>query len=496
MRGEKRIDRRGPPLLKSALAAGLLATGLNLFATSAGLAASNEPLTGALEAGLISAGLIEPTGYLSDPAVALAATNSPLTRLTTPRASQPPLHQALTLTVARGDTLMDLLVSAGIDRSEAHEAITALRAVFRPRDLKVGQEVHLRLAGLGDAVDGATDGNSSTEVTADGRDEAGRLLGLSLRPSVEQEVAVTRSADNAFQAKAVERPLGRRFAAVSGRIESSLAAAAQQAGLPPKVLIQGIRAFSYDVDFQRDLQVGDRFEFFYETFHDSDGELAKTGKLFFGRMTLSGSEIALYRHDLEDGDWDYFNPNGQSVRRALLRTPVDGARISSGYGKRRHPVLGYNKMHRGVDFAAPKGTPIYAAGKGVIDFAGRNGAYGKYVRIRHDSTYKTAYAHLSRYGKGIKGGVRVKQGQIIGYVGSTGRSTGPHLHYEILKNGKQTNPRKVKMPSGIKLTGAALERFGIAREEIDRLRDENRRAPQQVAQGQSGDRRARRKAER
>ena len=238
------------------------------------------------------------------------------------------------------------------------------------------------------------------------------------------------------------------------------------------------------MDFQREIQPGDRFEFFYETFHDDRGALAKTGKLFYGRMRLSGETVELYRHELANGEWDYYNAKGKSVRKALLRTPIDGARISSGFGKRRHPILGYTKMHRGVDFAAPRGTPVYAAGKGVVEYVGRKGAYGKYVRIRHDKTYKTAYAHLSRYGKGVRKGTRVSQGQVIGYVGTTGRSTGPHLHYEVIKKGRQTNPRKVKLPSGIQLQGKDLARFQLAREEIARLREEYRRPPQQLAHDQ------------
>jgi len=180
--------------------------------------------------------------------------------------------------------------------------------------------------------------------------------------------------------------------------------------------------------------------------------------------------MEIFLHSPSEGEADYFDPKGQSVRKALLRTPIDGARISSGYGKRRHPILGYNKMHRGVDFSAPRGTPVYAAGKGVVEYASRNGAYGKYIRIRHGGEFKTAYAHLKGYAKGIARGKRVKQGQVIGYVGSTGRSTGPHLHYEVLRNGKQTNPRNMKLPAGPKLAGQSLESFQAARVEIDRMR--------------------------
>ncbi len=184
-------------------------------------------------------------------------------------------------------------------------------------------------------------------------------------------------------------------------------------------------------------------------------------------MTLSGKRHPIYLHAPRDGDSDYFDDRGQSARKALMRTPIDGARLSSGFGRRRHPILGYTKLHRGVDFAAPRGTPIYAAGNGVVVRSGRNGAYGKYVRIRHNSRYSTAYAHMRAIDRGARRGKRVKQGQIIGTVGTTGRSTGPHLHYEILAGGRRTNPMKVKMPPGRKLKGEALEDFQVARAVID-----------------------------
>ena len=235
-----------------------------------------------------------------------------------------------------------------------------------------------------------------------------------------------------------------------------------------------IRAFSFDVDFQRELQPGDRFALLYETLHEHDGQLAKPGDLLYAELVLSGKPIGIYRFTPESGITDYFTADGRSVRKSLLRTPIDGARISSGYGMRRHPILGYSKMHRGVDFAAPTGTPIYAAGHGTVEKAARFGGYGKYVRIRHNGSYKTAYAHLSRYGRGIKAGARVKQGQVIGYVGSTGRSTGPHLHYEVISNGKQVNPRSIKLPAGERLKGADLKAFQEARERIDALRERHR----------------------
>ncbi len=246
--------------------------------------------------------------------------------------------------------------------------------------------------------------------------------------------------------------------------------AGQEAGVPTPVMIELIHAFSYDVDFQREVRKADNFELLYESHYDAGGNLAKTGAVIYAALTLSGRQLELYRFMPKSGLTDYFDAQGQSVRKALLRTPVDGARVSSRFGMRKHPILGYSKMHQGVDFAAPRGTPVFAAGDGVIAQSGRNGGYGKYVRIRHTSNYHTAYAHLQKFAKGQKSGQRVKQGDIIGYVGSTGRSTGPHLHYEVLKNGRQVNPTELKLPKGEKLRGADLKAFVKERARTDRLR--------------------------
>ncbi|MFQ6018237.1 MAG: M23 family metallopeptidase [Kiloniellaceae bacterium] len=355
--------------------------------------------------------------------------------------------------VAKGDTLMALLTGAGIARSEAHQAITALREVYSPRDLRPGQEIRLTLA-----------------ATAPPKRE-GRLLSLSLRPSVERDVRVSRQGGAGFVAKAIDRVLVRKTTGARGTIENNLSVALGRAGVPIPVMIELIRAFSFDVDFQRELRPGDGFEVLYQALYEESGDLAKPGPILYGALTLSGRRLELYGFTPKSGRSDYFDATGQSVRKTLMRTPIDGARLSSRYGMRRHPILGYSRMHRGIDFAAPTGTPIYAAGDGVIDIAGWNGNYGKYLRIRHNSTYRTAYAHLSRFAKGMRKGKRVRQGQVIGYVGSTGRSTGPHLHYEVLVDRRQTNPLKIRLPSGEKLKGEELRDFQAARAEVDGLRD-------------------------
>ncbi len=375
------------------------------------------------------------------------------------------------LRVGRGDTLMDLLVDAGVARREAHEAIVALRKFYDPRTLKPGQEIRVTLS---EATDGAGAG-------------AGRLLTLALQPNVEQDLRVTRRGDDTFVAETVARQLLRVAISAEGRIDNNLSAAAQGAGLPMPVLVEMIRIFSFDVDFQRELQPGDRFEVLYEALFEDDGSLAKTDGVLYASLTLSGHRLDMYNFTPHEGHTGFFDSKGQSVRKTLMRTPIDGARLSSGFGMRKHPVLGYSRLHKGTDFAAPRGTPIYAAGDGVVELAGRNGAYGNYLRIRHNSTYKTAYAHMKRIAKGMRRGKRVRQGQIIGYVGSTGRSTGPHLHYEVLRGGRQVNPLKIRLPSGEKLKAAELESFERERARIDALREQVRDSDAVIVQASCWD---------
>ena len=394
-----------------------------------------------------------------------------------------PAEISRSLQVGRGDTLMAMLVTAGVARREAHEAIEAAREFYDPRGLRPGQEIRVTLA-MGAATGAAT---GADESGADTR----RLLALSLQPNVEQELRVTRDADDGFVAETITRQLLRVAMNAEGRIDNNLSTAARDAGLPMPVLVEMIRIFSFDVDFQRELQPGDSFEVLYEALFEEDGSLAKTDGVLYASLTLSGERLDMYNFTPQSGHDDFFDRKGQSVRKTLMRTPIDGARLSSRFGMRKHPVLGYTRQHKGVDFAAPRGTPIYAAGDGVIESAGRNGGYGKYLRIRHNSTYKTAYGHMTRIAKGMRRGKRVRQGQIIGYVGSTGRSTGPHLHYEVLRGGRQVNPLKIKLPSGEKLKAADLESFQRHRADIDaqrrRVRDSDALIAQAGCQLRSGD---------
>ena len=276
--------------------------------------------------------------------------------------------------------------------------------------------------------------------------------------------------ENKLVANKIEKVLYKKTSLSEGIIKSSLFRAAQKDNIEPEVIIEFARVFGFEIDFQRDIRKNDIFQIVYEKYVDDDGEVQKSGDIIYAYMNNKGREISLYRFVDRKGIVGYYQTNGKSIEKALMKTPINGARLSSTFGMRKHPILGYNKMHRGTDFAAPKGTPIMASGAGTIEVARWNGAYGKYIRIKHNSKYKTAYAHLNGYARGIRIGTKVRQGQIIGYVGSTGRSTGPHLHYEVLVNGKRKNSQRLKLPSGRTLRGEDREKFEISRIKVDVMR--------------------------
>ena len=253
---------------------------------------------------------------------------------------------------------------------------------------------------------------------------------------------------------------------INNKIDSSLYNAAVEAGVEPNIIIEFARIFGFEVDFQRDIRKGDHFEIFYEKFEDDNNKVRDTGKIIYASMTVNGEEINLYNFEFK-GDEEYYDIKGKSITKSLMKTPINGARLSSSFGMRKHPILGYNKMHKGTDFAAPSGTPIMASGTGTITRARWCGGGGNCVKIKHNSTYETVYAHMKAFAKGIREGKKVKQGQIIGYVGSTGLSTGPHLHYEVIVNGKKVNSQKLKLPSGKILKGEARKEFELERIKID-----------------------------
>lgn len=353
-------------------------------------------------------------------------------------------------TIAAGDTLKRVLRKVGVRNDEANRAIRALAKTFKPRRLRPGHQLKLQLQ------------------PPEAAGQSPVLLSIDFTADAKTDIALIRDGKGGFVAQRHNRELGRRLAYGAGVIKSSLYQTGTQEGIPPTALINMVNIFSFDVDFQRDIQRGNKFGLFYERLTDETGATADIGQVIFARLKLRRRDIKLYRFKLKNGKIDYFNTKGRSVQKFLLSTPTDGARISSGFGRRRHPVLGYSKLHKGVDFAAPRGTPVYASGDGVIEVAKYYGSYGNYVRIRHNKQYKTAYAHLKKFARGIRAGIRVKQRRIIGYIGTTGRSTGPHLHYEVLYRKKHVNPRGVRIPTGIKLAGKERRRFNAERKKIDK----------------------------
>lgn len=366
-----------------------------------------------------------------------------------------------TVMVGDGDTLSSILINAGVHPLEAQDAIIAIQAVYKPRDLRAGQQITLT---FGPQKNGKSNGSSNghangTNGTNGNGAHESAFQGLNLLASIDRKVGISRNGNGGFSSHEVKRELKKKMARSEGVIHISLGQATAAQGVPRDVVAEMVGAFSYDVDFQRDIQNNDAFEIMFEGLYDDENQFVRGGRILFAALTLSGVRMPIYRYTNPNGMVEFYNEKGESVQKALLRTPVNSARLSSGYGKRRHPILGYNKMHKGVDFAAKKGTTIRAAGDGVISQAGRNGAYGHYVSIRHNSEYSTAYAHLSKYKKGVRVGKRVKQGAVIGYVGSTGRSTGSHLHFEVVRDGKRINPLSVKLPSGTKLAGKELKTF-------------------------------------
>jgi murein DD-endopeptidase MepM/ murein hydrolase activator NlpD len=364
-----------------------------------------------------------------------------------------------TVEVARGDTLTGILVENGIDDGEARSAVAALSSVYEPTSIRAGQNVTLTFA-----------------------PEGSPLVSIALTPSAERDVLVTRAADGSFAVEDNVKVLTAVEKRARGRIDGSLYASVMAAGVPEAVVVDLIHIYSYDVDFQREVKSGDAFDILYTHYLDETGAAIKGGDIQYAELTLGREKKPLYRFTTADNDTDYYTPRAVSGKRQLMRTPVDGARLSSKFGLRRHPVLGYTKMHKGVDFAAPKGTPVMASGNGVVKMARWHGGYGNFIELTHTNSYSTGYGHLSRIARGIRPGVRVRQGQVIAYVGSTGRSTGPHLHYEVMLKSKQINPMGVKLPTGRELTGKDLIAFQANLGRIQTVLNEQPGATAKVAQ--------------
>ena len=299
-----------------------------------------------------------------------------------------------------------------------------------------------------------------------------KILGFSVQTSKTKTINFYRNtAIDDFEYKEIEKNLKQIIVFKEAEITSSLYSSAIDIGIQPNVIIDFARIYGFQVDFQRDIWKDDSFQLVYETFLDENGKILETGNIIYANLILQGRENPLYIFKNKK-DYDHFDQFGKSIRKSLMKTPINGARLSSSFGIRKHPILGFNKMHKGTDFAAPMGTPIMASGEGKIVRARWCGGGGNCVKIKHNSTYSTVYAHMSKFGRNIKEGVRIKQGQIIGYVGSTGMSTGPHLHYEVIENGRKINSQKLKLPSGKILKGKERELFEIEKIKINVLKSE------------------------
>jgi murein DD-endopeptidase MepM/ murein hydrolase activator NlpD len=387
-----------------------------------------------------------------------------------------------TLTLDRGDTLAGALTDAGVSQTDANAVILALAKVYDPKAVKPGESFDISFTSVPDQPvaqiiytppPGSADAVSDEDDSGSGALEqvpetpVGKLLSLHYSPSLGHDITIARGADGAFSVHDVQRTLEARYHRAGATIDSSLYLAAMRAGIPADVVVKMIHMFSYEVDFQRDLKPGNAFEVLYNDYYTEDGQPAKEGDIQYAALKVGGRTIALYRYQPDGEPADYFDARGQSAKSMLMKTPVDGAHITSGFGMRFHPILGYSRMHKGIDFGVPVGTPVMAAGSGVVQQEGRLGGYGNFVLVNHQNGYSTAYAHLSRFAPGIHIGSRVRQGQVIAFSGNTGMSTGPHLHYEIRFHDQQVNPATVKVAAGTPLGGHDLRDFLGARLHVD-----------------------------
>jgi len=358
--------------------------------------------------------------------------------------NQPEVKEDILL-VEKGDNFIGILQKIGMEYSEASQAADSIKkAGFDVRSLQVGQKVYI---------------TKTVDVPF------GELLSVDkivIEPSAVVKYIVTRNEDEKYVTEVEELELANENKVVVGTINSSLAVTMRDAGVPQSIIGNFINIFAYKVNFRSDIKAGDSFKVFYDRKTSPDGKVVKNGNILYAELVLNKkNKIALYRYKDSGGNVDYYDENGLALKRTLVRKPLEftSARISSRFGWRRHPILKQRILHSGVDYAAPMGSRIYASGDGVVQRAQWAGGYGRYIVIRHNSEYSTGYAHMSGFARGIKPGVRVKQGQVIGYVGSTGRSTGPHLHFEVIKNGKKVDPLKIQAATGNNLTGRELQRF-------------------------------------
>jgi murein DD-endopeptidase MepM/ murein hydrolase activator NlpD len=352
------------------------------------------------------------------------------------------------LSVGKGDTLMSLFAKVDTEPTEAQSIIDALSPIFQADDLKPGEEIRFSL------VPAPSDTGAMEPVKVSIYAHGGDHL-----------ATVTRNRQGDFVATTEGNEIKTQQASTRATLYTSFYHAALEQHIPQATIEKLLRVNSYDVDFKQKVKPGDTFEVFFDS-GSSDDEL---GELLYTSMTIDGVQRKFYRFRTPDDVVDYYDEDGNSAKKFLMRNPVKGGRYTSGYGMRKHPLLGIVRMHTGVDWAAPVGTPILAAGDGIIEMVGGKGGYGNYVRIRHPNGYSTAYGHMSRYADGVAPGVAVKQGQIIGYVGNSGLSTGPHCHFEVLVNNDFVNPMTIAVPRGLQLQGRELAEFQRERNRIEAL---------------------------
>ena len=361
-----------------------------------------------------------------------------------------PRYKSIEHKISSGETFDKILNNYSISNEEILEIKKNLNSDYNLNNLKTNLDIKFTI-----------DQSNNKKITS-----------FLFPVSRTEKIQLTKNLDtNIFEKKIIITNLNKKILFKEGKITESLYKTAVDLSVQPNIIIEFARIYGFQVDFQRDIRKNDNFQIMYEVFQDDNGKAFETGNIIFADLKLSGTNNSLYYFD-KKGSEGHYDQNGKSVEKALMKTPINGARLSSAFGMRKHPIDGYNKMHRGTDFAAPMGTPIMASGSGVITRARWCGGGGNCVKIKHNSTYETIYAHMKNFARGIKEGSRVKQGQIIGYVGSTGNSTGPHLHYEVVVNGKKINSQKLKLPSGKTLKGKEREVFEVTRIKLDVLKSE------------------------
>ena len=361
-----------------------------------------------------------------------------------------PRYKNINHKISSGETFDKILNNYSIPNEEINQIKKKLNSDYDINNLKPNLEIKITI-----------DQSNNKKITS-----------FLFPVSRTEKIQLTRNLDNnLFEKKIIITNLNKKIVFKEGKITQSLYKTAIDLKVQPNVIIEFARIYGFQVDFQRDIRKNDNFQIMYEVFEDDDGKVFETGNIIFADLKLSGKNNALYYFE-KKGSEGHYDENGKSVEKALMKTPINGARLSSAFGMRKHPIDGFNKMHRGTDFAAPMGTPIMASGSGLITRARWCGGGGNCIKIKHNSTYETIYAHMKNFARGIKEGIRVKQGQIIGYVGSTGKSTGPHLHYEVVVNGKKVNSQKLKLPSGKTLKGKEREIFEVEKIKLDVLKSE------------------------